>query len=565
MSDHQNNELDARLLEQMRIDFMAESGELLEQLEVLLTRLEQTPADSDLIAEIFRIVHTLKGSSSFVGLEHITTLAHKMEDVFSEIREGVLHPGIALIDLMFEALQVLTSLREGAVAQNNADVDLAPILQKLDTALIPKKEPPAVSSDTAPLTDAKTETPESVEFEYQAQPAASQDGTIRVTTAKLDKMMNTIAELITSRNRLLNRADILNNEELTDIATVIDRLTAQLHKGIMSIRMVPLENLFMRLPRVVRNLAREKNKRVSLILEGGETELDKTLIEQIHDPLVHMVRNCLDHGIEDVDTRRAQGKPPTGRIRISARSRQNNVQIEIEDDGRGIDPQVIKSAALRLGLLPPAEIEKLADDQAIHLIFLPGLTSAQSVTGISGRGVGMDVVKQNIHKLRGIIDISTATGQGTTFRIQLPLTLAVLHALLVQVNERIYAIPLNTVEETLLVAPDEIQTMERQKVIFIRGRAFPLKHFMVLLKQDKSARDPLPACQRKAAQGKIPVVVVGLAEKRVALCVDRLLDKQELVMKSLGSYLGRVAGIEGASILADGTVTLIVDIEAALG
>ena len=566
MSEDENDKLDAQLLKQMREDFIEESHELLDQLDLHLTRLESSPEDTDIIDEIFRIVHTIKGSSSFSGLTGMATLAHKMEDVLGEIRRGEITADVTLIDIMFEAMKALTLLRDKAVAWTPGEVDISMILNKLEQiqttecASIPVTE----GTQETESADKKNQNAKADLPDIQSPHVLKEAATIRVPTERLDEMMNMIGELITSRNRLLRFTDELKNEDLTAISAPIDRLTGQLHKSIMGVRMVPVEKLFIRFPGVVRNLAREKNKQVELILEGKETELDKTIIEEIYDPLVHLLRNSIDHGIEDSETRRKQNKSPIARIRISARHEQNNVFIEIEDDGQGIDPREIKEIALKKGIFSMEEIQSMTDDQAIRLVFLPGFSTSDKVTEISGRGVGLDVVKENVQKLRGIIDIKTAVGKGTTFRIQLPLTLAILQVLLVNVNGLPYAIPLNTVVETLLVSQNEIRTMEKQEVIFIRDQAHPLKHIGSVLKHHSTGDVNTTARLSKFQTKKTPVVVVGLAEKRVALCVDELLDKQEVVMKSPGNYLGRVAGIEGASILADGSVTLIVDIEAVL-
>lgn len=378
---------------------------------------------------------------------------------------------------------------------------------------------------------------------------------VRVPTERLDSLMNLTGELITSRNRLNAFSHELENDELAAIASSIDRLTRRIHYDVMGICMVPIERLFNRFPSVVRRLAREQEKDVELVLQGQETELDKAIVEQIHDPLVHLLRNAVAHGIESAEARRGQGKPPVGRIQLSSRHHHNSVIIEIADDGRGIDPERIKHAALQKGLISEDRAHTMGDDAAVHLIFAPGFSTADEVTDVSGRGIGMDVVKESVERLRGMVDIRTAAGRGTTIRIRLPLTLAVLQVLLVEAAGFVYALPLASIRETLLLDSSGAENVEKNGNISIRGERLSLKRLDTLLNQ------PL----EKVHKGEpVRVVVVGLAEKRMGIMVDKFLSKQEVVLKPLGRYLGKVQGIEGAAILADGRVTLIVDIEAIL-
>jgi len=379
--------------------------------------------------------------------------------------------------------------------------------------------------------------------------------TIRVVTEKLDVLINLVGEMITARNRLKGFSDRFRNDELAGIASTVERLTGQLHTAVMSVRMVPIERLFIKFPGVVRNLARQQNKQIDLIIEGEETELDKTVLEQMYDPLVHLLRNAVDHGIESPEIREKLGKPPAGRIWLLSRHDKGGVLIEVADDGGGIDPEKIREVAVSKGLLTQEEARLMSDDLAIRFMFTPGFSTSVKVSEVSGRGVGMDVVRENVQRLRGVLDVETAVGKGTVIRIQLPLTLAILDVLLVKVASLTYALQLNMVSETMLIDASEISAIEKNEVIFVRGKALPLKKLGSLLKCASPSAD---------IKGPVPVVIVRLAEERVALAVDELLGKQEVVMKSIGDYLGRVEGIEGASVLADGSVTLIVDIEAAL-
>ena len=555
-------DLDAELLDQMAQDFLEESREHLDHLNLDLVRLEENPEDEALINEIFRTVHTLKGGAAFVGMDGIKVVSHKMEEVFGAIRSGNLKVSPSIIDTMLEAMEVLNILRDRSAAKDSAIFDTARIELELMGILseVPLKFAGPPTGEDVPVTVGEVPIPSESRVERSRAESilpntALGSQTIRVVTEKLDVLINLVGEMITARNRLKGFSDRFRNDELAGIASTVERLTGQLHTAVMSVRMVPIERLFIKFPGVVRNLARQQNKQIDLIIEGEETELDKTVLEQMYDPLVHLLRNAVDHGIESPEIREKLGKPTAGRIWLLSRHEKGGVLIEVADDGGGIDPEKIREVAVGKGLLTQEEARLMSDDLAIRFMFTPGFSTSVKVSEVSGRGVGMDVVRENVQRLRGVLDVETAVGKGTVIRIQLPLTLAILDVLLVKVASLTYALQLNMVSETMLIDASEISAIEKNEVIFVRGKALPLKKLGALLKC------ALPSADIK---GPVPVVIVRLAEKRVALAVDELLGKQEVVMKSIGDYLGRVEGIEGASVLADGSVTLIVDIEAAL-
>lgn len=555
-------DLDAELLDQMAQDFLEESREHLDHLNLDLVRLEENPEDEALINEIFRTVHTLKGGAAFVGMDGIKVVSHKMEEVFGAIRSGNLKVSPSIIDTMLEAMEVLNILRDRSAAKDSAIFDTARIELELMGILseVPLKFAGPPTGEDVPVTVGEVPIPSESSVERSRAESilpntALGSQTIRVVTEKLDVLINLVGEMITARNRLKGFSDRFRNDELAGIASTVERLTGQLHTAVMSVRMVPIERLFIKFPGVVRNLARQQNKQIDLIIEGEETELDKTVLEQMYDPLVHLLRNAVDHGVESPEIREKLGKPPAGRIWLLSRHEKGGVLIEVADDGGGIDPEKIREVAVGKGLLTQEEARLMSDDLAIRFMFTPGFSTSVKVSEVSGRGVGMDVVRENVQRLRGVLDVETAVGKGTVIRIQLPLTLAILDVLLVKVSGLTYALQLNMVSETMLIDASEISAIEKNEVIFVRGKALPLKKLGSLLKC------ALPSADIK---GPVPVVIVRLAEKRVALAVDELLGKQEVVMKSIGDYLGRVEGIEGASVLADGSVTLIVDIEAAL-
>ncbi len=543
------SDIDAKIIAQMFEDFLEESQDFLDQLNLCLTQLEEKPEDANVINEIFRVAHTLKGTASFVGINGVREIAHRMEDVFGAIRKGELKVTAAIIDTMFEATAMLTLVRDRARRRELSDVEISPILFTLSGLLETgaTENPPLLTMENG-IND-----PASQRVSAENSPAVSD--TIRVSTARLDSFMNLVGEMITSVNRLNGTSARLRDNDLTTISSTITRLTKQIHSGLMIVRMVRIEKLFNKFPGVVRNLARGREKEVELVISGRETELDKSVTEQIYDPLVHILRNAVDHAIENPEVRRGLGKPPVGRIQLRARHEQNSVIIEISDDGRGIDPEMIRATAIRKGLLSPEAAATLTDDQAVKLIFLPGFSSVEKVSDISGRGVGMDVVRENVRSLRGTVDVHTVVGKGTTFRIQLPLTLAVLQVLLVRSGGLVYALPIHLVSETLLIDASEVNTLEKNDVIFIRGTALQLK----------SMNSILGGGVPSSKSGLIPVVVLGFAEKKIAISVDELLGKQDLVMKPLGEYLGVVKGVTGAAILTDGSVTLIIDAEYVCG
>jgi len=384
--------------------------------------------------------------------------------------------------------------------------------------------------------------------------------TVRVDVARLDELMNLVGELVIDRTRVSQIGTMLaskyeydeNIEALGETVGHITRITADLQDQIMKARMLPIETVFNRFPRMVRDLAQKIGKEIKLDLVGGESELDRSVIEVIGDPLLHILRNSIDHGIESPDDREKLGKPRSGRVVVSARHQENHIVIEIEDDGRGIDHERVRQKAIQSGLVTKEAAERLTEKECLQFIFASGLSTAAEVSEVSGRGVGMDIVRSNIQKLGGIIDLETTLGEGTRFSLRLPLTLAIIRGLLVKVSGVVYVIPLGSVIETLNVTNSQIQTVHKQEVIVIRGMTTPL----VRLRNIFTTRN----FTAEAETNSHYVVIVGLAEQRIGLVVDSLIGEQEVVIKSLSRFCGDVAGISGATILGDGNVALIVDV-----
>jgi two-component system chemotaxis sensor kinase CheA len=385
---------------------------------------------------------------------------------------------------------------------------------------------------------------------------STQVHTIRVDTARMDNLINMVGEMVITRTRLVQigldlketyRMDALVNN-LNETNVYLGRLMNDLQESVMRLRMVPIGSVFSRFPRLVRDLARKTDKEVDLVLNGEDTELDKTVVEVIGDPLMHLIRNSVDHGIESPAERRAAGKSEVGRITLNAYHEGNHIAILISDDGKGLNLEAIRSKAVKNGLI--GEREELSERDIANLIFLPGFSTAEKVTDISGRGVGMDVVKKSLNNLGGMIDITTRPGQGTTFTIRIPLTLAIIQALLVEVGTEVYAVPLSSVLETLLVERKDIKAVGGLPMVQLRGNTLPL----ISLQQKFDMPEPAEKSE------EVFVVVVGLGEKALGLIVDGLRGQQEIVIKSLGEYLNNLPGIAGATILGDGKVTLILDI-----
>ncbi|GEA14910.1 chemotaxis protein CheA [Moorella sp. E308F] len=382
--------------------------------------------------------------------------------------------------------------------------------------------------------------------------------TVRVDVQRLENLMNLVGELVIDRTRLAEVGNglkaRLGNEELLEtleeVSLHIGRITSDLQEEIMKARMFPIDQVFNRFPRMVRDLARKAGKEIDFIIEGRETELDRTVIEEIGDPLIHLLRNAIDHGIEEPAARLKAGKPRHGTVRLRAFHQENQIVITVEDDGAGMDPEKIKARAVARGLISREAAARLGPREALDLIFLPGLSTSDKVTDVSGRGVGMDIVRNHLEKINGTIDIRTTPGRGTCFTIKLPLTLAINRSLLVQAGGRVYAFPLANVVEIISITPDDIQYVHRQQVVVVRGRVLPL----IYLGQALGVAGAVPAGENYA------VVIVGLAEKQIGFIVDNLIGEQEIVIKSLGNFIGKIPGIAGATIMGDGSVALILDV-----
>lgn len=644
-------------LQEIMEDFLIEAFEMNEQLDQDLVELEHNPEDLDLLNRIFRVAHTIKGSSSFLNLNILTHLTHNMEDVLNRARKGeikitpdIMDVVLRSIDLMktllvtirdtgsdtnngkeneieeaVKQLQAITSQNlEGAkeisgtkeapqkenkeeakeeIKENKAkaptaentssdnpladepDLDYANmsaeeveaeierLLNKRQEAdkerraqkkqeakqeVTPTKETPKTETPKAPKTETKAKA--KADTEENKAPSIGVEQTVRVDVRRLDHLMNLIGELVLGKNRLIRiYSDVEERydgekflEELNQVVSSISAVTTDLQLAVMKTRMQPVGKVFNKFPRMVRDLSRELGKSIELIIEGEETELDKSIVEEIGDPLIHIIRNSCDHGIEPLEERRRLNKPETGKVQLSAYNEGNHIVIKISDDGKGLDPVMLKEKAIEKGVISERDAEGMSDREAFNLIFKPGFSTAKVVSNVSGRGVGMDVVKTNIEKLNGIIEIDSEVGVGTTQKLKIPLTLAIIQALLVGVQEEYYAIPLSSVLETVRISQDEIYTVDGKSVLRLRDEVLSLVRLSDIFKVDAILE----------SNSDVYVVIIGLADQKIGVIVDYLIGQEEVVIKSLGYYLKNTRGIAGATVRGDGKITLIVDVGA---
>ena len=558
-------------------EFLNETNELLDNLDNDLVSLESNSEDNELINRIFRAFHTIKGTSSFLGFDQLVELGHAAEDVLSLIRDGERKVTSEVLDTLLDSTDKLKILVDQIRDNDIKKIDLTKVLSDLNKIksgeVSEKTEESSEVIDEgsekqtdekqikSELNDLKASQNKEVKRDRGDRFKNTESSTIRVDVERLDDLMNLVGELVLERNRLLQvsrefriKQDWQEYEEkMAETTEKINFITGELQLSVLKMRMVPIDRLFKKYPRLIRDIARDKKKKVELVITGGETELDKTVIDLIGDPLVHLMRNAIDHGIESPEVRQKRGKPRTGKIELSASQEGNHIIIMIKDDGGGIDIEKVKKKALEKKIATEAQIKGMSDTDAIQLIFEPGFSTADQVSDLSGRGVGMDVVRNNIRNLNGIIDVQSEYGKGSTFILKLPLTLAVIQALVVKVAKEIYAVPLASVVETIRISEQEIQTIDHKEVIRHRDSVIPVLYldrlFNVIRSQDEYETS------RKIKY----VVLIAIAEKRYGLIVDHLLGQEEVVIKSLGDYLGNVPGIAGGTITGDGRVRLILD------
>ncbi len=543
-------------------EFIVEAEEILEQIDPLFVELESKGEDPEIINEIFRGMHTLKGAAGFLGFQNVVDVAHRAETILKKVREGEISISSELTDAILKAVDTLKMLISHIKAKEEPKEDIKPVLDLLDIAL--QKASKKEASETGEVIE-KVEKIEPQEVETKTlEPTAQapkekekEVSTLRVDVERIDKVMDLAGEIVLARNRLLNLSNKLEAkyggdehiEGLIETTAFLDRVTSDLQLAVMKMRMQPLQKVFVKFPRMVRDLARTLGKEVDLEIIGEDTEVDKSVIEHIGDPLVHIIRNSIDHGIESPEERISKGKPSKGKIVINAYQKGTQIVIDISDDGKGIDVEAVKAKAITKGLITLEEAEKMSEEAIINLIFLPGFSTKDVSTELSGRGVGMDVVKSNVSKLNGYVEIFTEKDKGTTFRISLPLTLAIIQAMMVQVGEETYAIPQSMIEETLRININEIKEVTGQKVLTIRNRVLPLFMLNEILGATGSAEG-----DRKY------ILVASVGDRRFCISVDSVLGQEEIVIKTINGVDSEECGIMGATITGDGKVVLILDL-----
>lgn len=636
--------------------FLEEAEEQLQKLDDGILQLENDPANLEILKEIFRAAHTVKGSSATMGYTHIANLTHAMENLLDPLRSGAREATPEIIDLLLGSVDALRRLVSHVSAGETSAADEADIedllsglhaacenkpsksktprggrktsragqipagaialkLKITDECMMPSvrafmiyhalsglgeivsSEPHQDKLDDiqagqriaivfTPTGDADSvigaikslaevelldcTAPEYAGGENEPQPGQAAEATgervsksiqtVRVGVDRLDTLMNLVAELVIDRTRLSqiesNLALKYESEELIDnlgeTAVHVGRVVTELQEHIMKVRLLPVEQVFNRFPRMVRDLAHRAGKEIDFVLEGQETELDRSILEDIVDPLTHLLRNAVDHGVETSDERAAAGKPRKARIVLAARQEENKIVIEVSDDGAGIALNKVKEAAVRKGAISQEILSLMSDEDALQLVFASGVSTAEKVTEVSGRGVGMDVVRNNIQSLSGTVEVYTEPGVGTRFKIGLPLTLAIIQALVVGVGDRVFVIPLSTVVETFQCKSREVHSIDSRPAINFRGSVLPLVSLRELFE--------VPRDTNRAESDAITFVVVNVGALRIGLAVDRLIGDQEVVIKPLGSFFGNLQGIAGATILGDGRVALILDV-----
>lgn len=560
--------------------FLIESDENLAQLEQDIVALERTPDDTDCVASAFRAIHTIKGTCGFFGFSQLEALTHLMEDILGAMRDGHLKMDLdtaaALLDGVDEIRVFLKRINSDG---SDGDATPAELMDRLHS-LVPEKpdnepttviaEPDSVISQAITVSQqneaAEQELAEHADAAAQHDhehpatdnntPAAStpSDSTVRVDVVLLDKLMNVVGELVLTRNQLLQHAASQNDSQLVNLSQRLNLVTSELQEGLMQTRMQPIRNAWATYPRLLRDLEKKTGKKVKSILKGGDTELDRSLLEAIRDPLIHLVRNAVDHGIESPETRLAAGKPEAGTLTLSAYHESGNVTVEISDDGKGLDSEKIIRRALQAGLLHPDQVDSLTEREKIRYIFQPGFSTAETVNDLSGRGVGLDVVRNNVERIGGSIDIKSTPGKGTTFKLKIPLTLAIVPALIVRCLHQRFAIPQVNLLEVVYVEADkleeDIQTVHDALVYRLRGRLLPLVDMRSLMHMGTPEK-----------QHDQFILVLTADQQEFGLLVDDVRDTEEIVVKPLGRLLKDNPCFAGATIMGDGRVALILDVK----
>jgi two-component system, chemotaxis family, sensor kinase CheA len=569
-------------------EFVTECKDLLEKAEAALLKLETNPEDMDSVNTVFRTFHTMKGTSGFLGLLHIQEFAHFAESLLSRVRDREIRFAGIYADLALRSTDVFKELTHGVqsllsgedaflpdgygelmkqlqnpeaaqISQRPTETEPkpeasprleSPVAEKASPAAAGPKSATAAAATATQGNTASSNTAVAQQSQRRAGAPSDAETTLRVRTDRLDRLVDMTGELVIAQS-MLSQDSIVHqssNIELLRKVTHAGKIVRELQDLAMSMRMVPLKGVFQKVARLVRDLAHKSGKPIEFISEGEDTEIDRNMVDVLGDPLVHMVRNSIDHGIEQPDVRSALGKPPVGTVRLAAYHSGGNVVLELRDDGKGLDRDKIVQKAIAKGLLDSEK--NLSDSEALKLIFLPGFSTADKITEISGRGVGMDVVRKNVESLRGRIDLNSEAGKGCTFFIRLPLTLAITDGMLVKVGCERYIIPTVNIHLSFKPEPSALWTVSgKGEMVMLRGELMPVYRLHSLFDIQGAITDPIEGL----------LVIVGEGDKRYALLVDELIGQQQVVAKSLGEGMAKIQGIAGAAILGDGKVGLILD------
>ncbi len=581
-------------MDEIVLEFLAESTEGLDQFDRDIVQLESDPTSHNNLSSAFRIFHTIKGTCGFLGFPLLEEITHGAETLLSKLRDGELQLNTFRTNALLRSGDIIRSIlrvieQTGAEPDISVDEIVATLAQALNDSepdQAPQSEAPqSQAPQSQSPQDQSSETPSSTPVEnstaeisplpdnqpaHQATKQVSEttdnqpahqatkqvsDRTVRVDVELLDTLMRQVGELVLARNEVISSADILEDVSLTQTVQRLSSIVSELQEGVMKTRMQPLAHLWSTLPRLVRDLSSQFNKKVNLEMEGGETELDRTILEAIRGPFTHLIRNSLDHGIEDPDVRMKKGKQPTGQLIVRAYHEGGQVVLETLDDGKGIDLERVGAKAVEMGLITQDQLETISSRDIMELIFAPGFSTAQEITSVSGRGVGMDVVRSNIESIGGTVDVFSEPDRGTTFRIKIPLTLAIIPALLIGARDQRFAIPQPNLVEMLHIgtqaSPTVVERIGDASVFRLRGALLPLVSLSSILGFPSDGRP---------TNGPATVAVLQADDLKFGLIFDEVYETQEIVVKPLGSLVKQIQAFAGATILGDGSVALILDV-----
>jgi two-component system, chemotaxis family, sensor kinase CheA len=528
--------------------FVSEVREHLKNISKLVIVLESVPGDRATIDELFRSAHSVKGMAASMGFKQAAELAHGMENLMDRVRRG-LEIDSGLFDILLAGESALSAMVDDIEKGGSGGMDTAPLLARIssyDPSASPKTtDTSAAEKDKRAYTGADPEQTVTARSE-----TSSFQQTVKIKTAVLDRLLTTTGELVTVKHRLLMTSRSLRNRDFSEALESLGKAIRELHDQVMAVRLIPLAMITERFPRMIRDLARESGKEINFSMSGVEIELDRSILELLGDPLAHILRNSLDHGIETPSERVTAGKSPTGRVSISVSRDKDQVAIRINDDGRGMDPERIASTAVAKGIIQKGKASTLSIEEKLLLICLPGFSTAEKVTDISGRGVGMDVVRTTIQSLSGTMSIETEQGKGSTFVLRLPLTVAIINVLLVAVGKLTLAVPLTAVGRTMELKSEELALIGDEEVFFLEEKMVPVVSLSRLMNIDSGS-------QKKET---VSLFISEIKGRVIGVQVDRILGNQEIFVKPLLRPLSAMEGLSGATVLGDGEVVFIVDI-----